>query len=110
MNEDAIASALHELNVKVEAIHQSLKSLHRKTDIMNASVNALTLAVANETTVEASVVTLLTNLAAQLQNGIDAGDLAAIQAATTQLTTNAATLSAAVVANTPTPPAPVSGS
>lgn len=72
----------------------------------NASVDALTAAVAAETTVEGSIVTLLSQYAAQVQSGIDAGDMAAIQAATTQITANAATLSAAVAANTPAAPAP----
>jgi pimeloyl-ACP methyl ester carboxylesterase len=68
------------------------------------SVNALTLTVAAETTIEQSVVTLLQNLTAQLEAAIDAGDMTAIQAAATQITANTAALSAAVLANTTAAP------
>lgn len=67
-------------------------------------LTALTAQVAQNTTVEASAVTLIQGLAAQitaLQN-----DPAALAALAAQLQTSATALSAAITANTPTPPAP----
>jgi hypothetical protein len=69
-----------------------------------ADLNA---AVTNEGTVEASIVTLLQGLAAQI--GAVSTDPAAIEAIVAQINTNAATMAAAVTANTPAP-APVSTS
>lgn len=58
-------------------------------------------AVAAETTVEQSVITLLNTLSADLKAAIASNDPAAMQAVVDQLNTNAQTLAAAVTANTP---------
>ena len=62
-------------------------------------------AVARETSVETSVVTLLQNISSQLQAALASNDPVAMQAVVDQLNTNAQTLADAVTANTP-PPAP----
>lgn len=58
-------------------------------------------AVTNEQTVEASVITLLQTLSADLKAALAANDPAAIQAVVDSINTNAAALAAAVTANTP---------
>jgi hypothetical protein len=75
------------------------------------SLAALQAAVAAETAVDQSVETLLTQLAAELAAASPTGDNPAIDAVVATMTANAATLRAAVTANTPVVPAPtVSGS
>ena len=71
------------------------------------SLAALTTAVANETTVDESVETLLVNLSAQIAAVSPAGDNPAIDALVLTMQTNATSLAEAVKANTPAaPPAP----
>lgn len=63
--------------------------------------------VAAETTVTQSAITLLQGLKAQLDAAIAAGDLTKVQAIADGIEANTASLSAAVIANTPAaPPAP----
>lgn len=86
------------------AIVQGLAS--KGTQIM-ASLADITAAVAAETTVEQSVITLLGTLSSDLTAAIANNDPAAMQAIVTTLNNNAAALAAAVTANTPAPtPAP----
>lgn len=67
-----------------------------------ADLSALQNEVANNTTVEASAITLIQGLAAQITAaGTDPAKLAAI---VTQLSTNDTQLAAAVAANTPAAP------
>ena len=70
------------------------------------SLAALTTAVANETTVDQSVLTLITSLAAQIAAASPTGDNPAIDALVATMTTNATALAAAVAANTPAVVAP----
>lgn len=65
----------------------------------------LTTAVTTETTVDQSVQTLITNLAAQITaaNGVSP---AAVEALVATMKTNATALAAAVTQNTPAPAAP----
>lgn len=60
-------------------------------------------AVRAERTVEDSIVVLLNQLAQMLKDAIAANDPAAMQAVVDDLTKNAADMSAAITANTPTP-------
>lgn len=63
--------------------------------------------VAANTSVEASAVTLIQGLAAQIAAAVGANDTAALQALSSQLNSSATALAAAVTANTQTaPPAP----
>jgi len=65
-----------------------------------AAIDDLNAAVAQETTVNASVVTLLTNLSTALTAALANNDTAAIQSVVTAMNANAASLAAAVVQNT----------
>ncbi len=73
------------------------------------SLASLQAAVANETTVDQSVLTLLTTLAAEIAAASPTGDNPAIDAVVTTMQANAAALAAAVTANTPVPAPTVSG-
>ena len=73
------------------------------TTTTNSLAN-LQAAVANETTVDQSVLTLLTTLAAEIAAASPTGDNPAIDSVVATMTANAAALSAAVTANTPAPP------
>lgn len=69
---------------------------------MSAELDALTGQVAQNTTVEASAVTLIQGLAAQIAAaGTDPAKLTAL---TTSLNTSATALAAAIAANTPAAP------
>jgi hypothetical protein len=70
-----------------------------------ASLADIQAAVAAEQTVEASVVTLLGQLSADLQAALASNDPTAMQAVVDQLNQNAQSLAAAVTANTPAAPA-----
>jgi predicted exporter len=72
-------------------------------------LSALLAKVQAEETVEASVITLLQNLSAQLKN-LPANDQPAIDALAAQIDTDTQALAAAVTANTPAAPAPAPGS
>ena len=74
------------------------------TTTTNSLAN-LQAAVANETTVDQSVLTLLTTLAAEIAAASPTGDNPAIDSVVATMTANAAALSAAVTANPPAPPA-----
>lgn len=85
-----------------------LGTLVNNEEKIMAKIDDLVTDVASETTLEGSVETLLTGLAAQvaaLQSG-DPATQAKIDALHTQLTSNITALQAAVTANTPVPPAP----
>lgn len=72
---------------------------------MALDITALQTAVANETTVEQSAVTLISGLAAQIQALITSSgntvDPAALQAIVDKMTASQTALAAAVTANTP---------
>lgn len=79
--------------------------LERTIDRLMLDITALTTAVANQTTVENSAVTLLAQLSASLQALIAQGgntvDPAALQAIVDTINANDTNLAAAVTANTP---------
>lgn len=89
---------------KLELILSQLRKLNQKGGIMSAELDALKTAVENDATVEASAITLINGLAAQIKAA--GTDPAALKAITDHLDTNASALAAAVAANTPaaTPP------
>ena len=92
---------------RLKRIESKLDLLIQKGKHEMALLDGLTAAVAAQTTVDASVETLVTGLAAQIQALLTAPtvDPVALQALVTQMTTNNAALTAAVTANTPPPPA-----
>ena len=85
---------------QAEMINMLSMLLKQDTKIMSA-LSDLQAAVAQTATVEASAVTLIQGIAAQLAAAIAANDPAALTALQTQLTTSATALAAAVTANTP---------
>lgn len=94
---DRVVAKLQPLLVPLET--QETKIMATLADIQSA--------VANETTVEQSVITLLGQLSQELQAALAANDPAAMQSVVDQINANAANLAAAVQANTPAaPPSP----
>jgi hypothetical protein len=94
---------------RMDANHATaLTYFQRILQVMSSTTNSianLQAAVAAETTIDQSVLTLLTTLAAQIAAASPTGDNPAIDAVVSTMQANAATLAAAVTANTPTPPA-----
>jgi hypothetical protein len=93
-----------------DEVLDALRFLMRENQSLKESINqmaldltALNAAVANETAVDQSVITLLTTLAGELATANDAGDTAAIASIVSTMQANAQSLSAAVAANTPAP-------
>jgi hypothetical protein len=89
------------LHTKLDLI---LKNQQKEAQFMSTTTNSLanlTTAVANETTVDASVQTLLTQLSAQIAAASPTGDNPAIDALVSTMQTNATALAAAVTTNTP---------
>jgi chaperonin cofactor prefoldin len=100
----------------IRAIHDTLESVCKRIDTMSETTSTIDQAVAalqaqvtQQTTVEASAVTLLQGLSQQLTaalaaDNINPQDAPNIQAAIAQLQTSASSLSAAITANTPAAP------
>lgn len=84
-------------------IKYTLRQLLSGERKLMAAIDDLTTAVAAETTVEQSAITLIQQLAAQI--AANATDPAKISALASQLTANATALAAAITANTPVAPA-----
>jgi septal ring factor EnvC (AmiA/AmiB activator) len=101
------------LREQLDRIENTQDRIERKLDAMSASTTNslanLQAAVANETTIDQSVETLLTQLSAQIAAASPTGDNLAIDALVTQMQTNAAALSAAITTNTPAPNAGATG-
>lgn len=68
---------------------------------MSLDLTALAAAVANNTSVEQSAVTLIQGLAQELASAASSGDQAAVATLSAQLTNSASALAAAITANTP---------
>jgi hypothetical protein len=85
-------------------ILNEVKTIKQELTKMALDISALTTAVANETTVEQSAITLVGGLAAQIQtlinNSGNTVDPVALQALVTQMTNSQTALAAAVAANT----------
>jgi hypothetical protein len=84
-------------------MHQGFYILAKGERIMSAELDALTAQVQANTEVEASAVTLIQGLAAQI--AANTTDPAALTALSEQLKTSADALAAAITANTPASPA-----
>jgi hypothetical protein len=97
-NEEQILGLLVKLMGDVQQIKFSLKRLEGKANIMALDLTALQTEVANNTTVEASAITLIQGFATALQAA--GTDPVALAALVTTLQTNDAGLAAAVAANT----------
>jgi hypothetical protein len=87
-------------------IENQLERLIEMSGTNTNSLANLQAAVAAQTTVGQSVITLLTTLSAQLSAASPTGDNPAVDAVVATMTANSAALSAAVLANTPPVVAP----
>lgn len=88
---------------------KKISAIQQQETAEMATLADIQTAVANETTVEQSAITLLQQLSQQLQAALASNDPNAIQSVVDQLNANAQALADAVSANTPaqpTPPAP----
>lgn len=97
------------------ALHQQLNRIERMLirllqgeHAMALDLSRINAAVENETTVDQSILTLVETMADELRNSgsDDPAVQAALDAAATQMETNAQAIVAAVAANTPAPPLP----
>lgn len=101
-------SGLGRITTGLHNIERALSVLQEQGKKIMANIAALEAAVAEETTVQQSAITLLENLSKMVK---DAGtDPAKLQAVVDQLNSNRSALAAAIVANTPSegepPPEP----
>lgn len=99
---DPIYRIEHKLDYLIEQQHlmlQRLTIIVHKENSMATDLSALTAAVAHDTEVDASAITLLNQLSQMLKDA--ATDPAAVQAIADALAANAQALADAVVANTP---------
>jgi outer membrane murein-binding lipoprotein Lpp len=100
-----IANAFTARNSKLDQILSLVQTLQGKEDQIIMDLKPLTAQVAQNTSLEASAVTLIQGIAAQL--AADQNDPAAVAALSTQLNNSATALAAAITANTPAaPPTP----
>ena len=97
----AIRAAQAALDTKLDLVLVTLKEFQMSATNSLANLQA---AVANETTVTQSVLTLLTTLAAEIAAASPTGDNPAIDAVVTTMQANATALAAALAANPPGPP------
>jgi glycerol-3-phosphate O-acyltransferase len=95
---------VHHDDAKLDEILHLLRVVIRKEDNMSKELDDLTVQVKANIDAEASAVTLIQGIAAQLLAA--AQDPAKIVALSSTLKTSADALAAAVVANTPVVPAP----
>ena len=96
-----ILKEVRQIAARLDLIDYRLEVISNQEDINMALLDGLTAEVANQTTVYASVVTLVNGLAAQI--AASAANPAALAALVTQMQTNDASIAAAVAANTPAP-------
>jgi hypothetical protein len=93
---------------QLDRIESQLKELIAMSTVITANLQALMTQVAANTSVEASAVTLIQGIAAQLTAALANSDDAALPALVASLNTSASALGAAVAANTPAPTAAAS--
>ena len=101
------ASYSESINANIDKLMGLVNLLLTNQKKIMLDVTALQTAVANETTLDQSVITLLNTLASELQAANDAGDQTTINSIVATMQQNATALAAAVAANTPAPAAPV---
>jgi hypothetical protein len=90
---------------KLLTLAEAASAPNSNLETLMADLTALTAAVTQNTTVEASAVTLIQGLAAQISANLT--DPVALASLTNQLNTSATALAAAITANTPTTATPV---
>ena len=95
-------AALASIQATLAAIRKDIAAMSASTTNSLANLQA---AVAAQTTVTQSVLTLLSTMAAEIAAASPTGDNPAIDAVVTTMNANATSLAAAVTANTPAAPA-----
>lgn len=90
------------LNEKMDAVLSAVRFLTQGVRAMASDLTDITAAVTEETSVDQSILTLMTSMADQI-NSLK-NDPVALAALATQIRANSAALSAAITANTPTAP------
>ena len=100
-------SATSAQSPQLDRIEAGLQILLKNQGTTMATLADIQAKVAAETTVEGSVLALLSSVSADLKTALASNDPVALQAVADQLDKNTAALSAAVLANTPAAPAPV---
>lgn len=108
MNDHELKHLLERIEAKLTEVLTRLNRLSSQGDCIMASIDDVLSDIAAESTIEDSVVSMLTALQAQVTAAN--GNQAKIDAAFAALETNKAKLSAALVANTPAAPVADSGS
>jgi hypothetical protein len=86
------------------SILKSLSQLHKKVDSIMATLQDIANAVAAETTVDNSIVTLLNSIVAELKTAQASNDPNAMATVVSNIQANTAILTAAITANTPAAP------
>lgn len=95
------------ISVGEQRLIEMFYMLDRKVDDLMAQIDDLKAAVAAEATVEASAISLLNGLSAQLTAALSGNNPSAdVQAVIDNINANTTSLAAAVTANTPAAPAP----
>lgn len=104
-------SRLTKIEATLSALLAGQKTILANQEKEMAALDNLKTAVANDTTVDQSAITLLTGLKTALDAAIASNDPTQLQALSDQLGASQSALAAAVVANTPAAaPAPAAGS
>lgn len=96
---DFAGSDMSQVNARLDSIVSLINGLSGKVSTMSAELDTLTAEVARNTTVDASAITLLNGLAAQIATLKN--DPVALQALADSMKSSSDALAAAVVANTP---------
>lgn len=97
---------LHDIEKRLTRIEIRIAVAYGKEVEILATLDDVTAAVAEQTDVVQSAVTLLDSLHQQLQDALASNDPAAIQAVVDSIEANKQALADAVAANTTTPPTP----
>lgn len=97
----AVMRRLDAIEAKLDHLTMVLSKVEVTTMSVKSALESLKQDVADQTSLQQSVVTLLNGLADQLRQAIDGDDEKALEDLHTQMTTNAAAMAAAVAANTP---------
>jgi hypothetical protein len=108
----SLTGFFNEVLLNQQQMMSLLNQILTQENAMAVDLTSLTAEVANNTTVDGSIVTLINNLATQIAAipSTDAATQTALTALVTTLQTNDAAIAAAVVANTSAAPTPSPGS
>jgi len=93
-----------DIHRKLDAILELLRDIKKKEIIMSKELDALEVAVTENTALDTSIIALVEGLAAQIEEMKD--DPAKMEALAASLREKSAALAAAIQANTPAPPTP----